>query len=204
MQNEFDRFADDYDRTLRAALPAGMEENAYFARYKIDYVAAAMRGNRLERLLDFGCGPGRSLEYLADVFPATEIHGYDPSGESLRIAAARAPRAKLSSEWQQLSGGGFDVVFAANVFHHIPRTELGQWLRQCGDVLAPGGRLFVFEHNPSNPVTRWVFERCPFDAGAQMIPRRELLDSARAQWTRRRALPLYAVLPETAEAAQVD
>jgi len=179
MQNEFDRFADDYDRTLRASLPAGMEEDAYFARYKVDYVAAAMRGRNVERLLDFGCGAGRSLEYLVDAFAQTEVHGFDPSSESLRIAAQRAPHAVLSSDWQQVTAHRFDVVFAANVFHHIARAELGQWLRQCGDVLAPGGRLFVFEHNPSNPVTRWVFERCPFDVDAHMIPRRELLDTAR-------------------------
>lgn len=36
----------------------------------------------------------------------------------------------------------------------------------CG----PGsGNLFVFERNPFNPVTRLVFERCPFDQDAEML-----------------------------------
>ncbi len=179
MPNEFDRFADDYDRTLRASLPSGMDEDAYFARYKVDYVAAAVLGKPIERLLDFGCGAGRSLEYLVAAFPRTAVHGFDPSDESLRIAAQRAPLATLTSDWRHVATQRFDVVFAANVFHHIARAELAQWLRRCGDVLAPGGRLFVFEHNPSNPVTRWVFERCPFDVDAHMIPRRELLAVAR-------------------------
>ena len=179
MPSEFDRYADDYDRALRASLPAGMEEDAYFARYKVDYLAAASRGRDIQRLLDFGCGAGRSLEYLVSAFPQTEVHGFDPSTESLRIAAQRAPRAELTDDWQQLAARRFDIVFAANVFHHIPRAELAQWLRRCGETLAPNGRLFVFEHNPTNPVTRWVFERCPFDVDAHMIPRRELLAIAR-------------------------
>jgi trans-aconitate methyltransferase len=180
MPSEFDRHADDYDRKLRASMPAGMEEDAYFARYKVDYLTNASREREVRRLLDFGCGAGRSLEYLVDAFPQAEMHGFDPSTESLRHAAQRAPNAVLTAEWHELAAQRFDVVFAANVFHHVPRVELAQWLHRCGEVLAPGGRLFVFEHNPRNPVTRWVFERCPFDVDAQMIPERELIDTARS------------------------
>lgn len=177
--SEFDRFADDYDRTLRASMPAGMEEDAYFARYKVDYLVAALRGRDVRRMLDFGCGAGRSLGYLVEAFPQVAMHGFDPSKESLRLAAQRAPDAVLADDWQPIAAERFDVVFVANVFHHIPRAELAPWLRRCGEVLAPDGRLFVFEHNPINPVTRWIFERCPFDVDAQMISRRDLVDTAR-------------------------
>lgn len=179
MPSEFDRYADDYDRTLRASLPPGMEEDAYFARYKVDYLTGASRGREVKRLLDFGCGAGRSLEYLVAAFPQAEVSGFDPSAESLRIAAQRAPRAELTDDWQKLSTQRFDVVFAANVFHHIPPAEIAQWLQRCGETLAQNGRLFVFELNPTNPLTRWVFERCPFDVDAHMIARPELLAIAR-------------------------
>ena len=33
--------------------------------------------------------------------------------------------------------------------------------------------MFLFEHNPFNPVTRHIFERCPFDADAEMLPMKE-------------------------------
>jgi len=180
MSNEFDKFAAAYDRTLRESLPAGMEEDQYFARYKVDYLRAASRTRAVGSILDFGCGAGRSLQYLAEAFPRAALHGFDPSPESLAIAAQRVPAARLSAQWDELAAQRFDVVFAANVFHHVARDELSGWLRKCRDVLAPDGRLFVFEHNPHNPVTRWVFERCPFDVDAQMIPRRELLTLADA------------------------
>ena len=32
-----------------------------------------------------------------------------------------------------------------------------------------GGSLFVFEHNPLNPMTQWIVKRCPFDEDAVLL-----------------------------------
>lgn len=176
MASEFDRFADSYDRTLQAALPTGLDEDQYFAQYKIDFVGRATRGRAIAAVLDFGCGAGRSLGYLVHEFPQATVVGFDPSSESIRLAVQRVPAAKLTDDWNVVRQQRFDIVLGANVFHHVPRAEVSQWLRHCGEALAPGGSLFIFEHNPWNPVTRHVFERCPFDVDAKMIARRELLD----------------------------
>jgi trans-aconitate methyltransferase len=179
MRNEFDEFAESYNQTLKAALPAGMDEDQYFARYKIDFLVAATRNRTVKSILDFGCGAGRSLEYLASAFPRASLCGYDPSSESIRLASQRVAAAKLTTQWQDIEPNPFDIVFVANVFHHIPRNEISTWLGRCGKILAPQGRIFVFEHNPFNPVTRYVFERCPFDVDAKMIPRNELIAMGR-------------------------
>jgi ubiquinone/menaquinone biosynthesis C-methylase UbiE len=179
MRNEFDEFAQSYDQTLKAALPAGMDEDQYFARYKIDFLVAATRNRTVKSILDFGCGAGRSLEYLASAFPRASLSGYDPSSESIRLAAQRVATATLTTQWPDIEQQAFDVVFVANVFHHIPRNEISTWLERCRKILSPQGKIFVFEHNPLNPVTRYVFERCPFDVDAKMIPRRELIDMGR-------------------------
>ena len=42
-------------------------------------------------------------------------------------------------------------------------------LRELARVVVPGGRVFVFEHNPYNPVTKRIFERAPIDRGCHMI-----------------------------------
>ncbi len=180
MESEFDRHARDYDAVLRASMPVGMDEDEYYARYKIDYLARALRGRGARRILDFGCGAGRSLAMLGDAFPAAQLCGFDPSAESLRIARERMPAARLSAEWTQLCGTPFDAILAANVFHHIDAQEHVEWLRRCAAALAPSGSLFVFEHNPHNPLTRYVFERCAFDVDAHMIARSTLLTAAHA------------------------
>ncbi len=176
---EFDQYAANYDRVLADSLPEGMNESGYFAEYKVALLAQRLRGKAVQRVLDFGCGAGRSLPYLRDYLPQAEHWGYDVSPESLKFAAQRVPTAQLRSDWDELSTQQFDVVLAANVFHHIPPAERVAALRRCREVLAPGGQFFLFEHNPYNPVTRRVFERCPFDADAEMFTLAEALDMAR-------------------------
>jgi hypothetical protein len=50
-------------------------------------------------------------------------------------------------------------------------------------VLKPGGRIYVFEHNPRNPLVRYVIARTPIDENAILLDAREvqegLLGSAR-------------------------
>ena len=166
---EFDQYAEQYDQVLGAAIPESLNEDSYFAEYKIALVAARSSAKKPGRILDFGCGPGRSLPYLDQHFPDAELWGYDVSPASLQVAAQRVPRAKLFSDWDALAGIRFDAIVAANVFHHIPPAHRQHALTRCRDALADQGQMFLFEHNPLNPATRWIFERCPFDADAEML-----------------------------------
>jgi SAM-dependent methyltransferase len=166
---EFDQFAKKYDHVLQAAIPEGLNEDGYFAEYKVQMMVNLLSGKKNLRILDFGCGAGRSLPYLKRHFPDAEIWGYDVSPSSLVVAAARAPGVHLISEWCDLKSIQFDAILAANVFHHIPASEHLRSLSECRSALAPQGKLFLFEHNPYNPLTRWIFERCPFDVDAKMI-----------------------------------
>jgi SAM-dependent methyltransferase len=176
---EFDRFAAGYEELLQASLPASQAEDPYYAEYKVRHVAARMPAPA--QVLDFGCGVGKSLPLLRQRFPQAELWGYDVSPDSLRMAQGVAPEAHLTCDWQALPADGVDLILAANVFHHIPPAEQPAALEGCRHLLTPGvGRLFIFEHNPLNPVTRRVFERCPFDEDATMIPRARMLELSAA------------------------
>jgi len=176
---EFDQYAEQYDKVLSEAVPDYLNENSYFAEYKIALMATRIGGDMPKRILDFGCGAGRSLPYLEQYFPNAEVWGYDVSPISLKVAAQRVPRAKLFSDWDSIAGMHFDVIIAANVFHHIPPSIRSQALIQCHLALAEHGQMFLFEHNPFNPVTHWIFERCPFDAEAEMLSLKTALDLAK-------------------------
>jgi len=173
---EFDQYARQYDQVLGESMPEGLNEDGYFAEYKIALMATRLENQKPARILDFGCGAGRSLPYLDKYFPNTELFGYDLSSASLEIAATRTPRATLFSDWSNISNMRFDAVVAANVFHHIPVERRLEALIQCRQVLAEGGQMFLFEHNPLNPVTRWIFERCPFDEDAEMLKLNKTLE----------------------------
>jgi len=176
---EFDQYAEKYDRVLEEAMPMGLGESGYFAEYKIRLMARLLRDRAPSRILDFGCGAGRSLPYLQRFFPEAECWGYDVSEESLKLAAHQLPGVRLSNDWEVIGQQEFDVVLAANVFHHICPADRVSTLQSCRAVLAPQGQLFLFEHNPFNPLTRRVFERCPFDADAEMFSLNRACEMAR-------------------------
>lgn len=166
-EHEFDRFADDYDAMHRTNITASGEAPAYFARYKRDVLARVLGSSFSEPLLDFGCGIGALTAVLVETFP--KVHGYDPSVKSIRVAATRVSRATFHSELTELTGAHFGAIVLANVLHHVPRVERGAVLRDVVRLLAPGGRLVVFEHNPLNPLTRRAVSRCPFDDGVELL-----------------------------------
>lgn len=173
---EFDQYAEQYDRLVGEAIPESLSEDSYFAEYKIALMAARLGVKKPRRILDFGCGSGRSLPYLDHYFPEADLWGYDVSTASLKIASQRIPRAKLFSDWDAITGIHFDLIVAANVFHHIPPAQRQQLLTRCYESLSADGQMFIFEHNPLNPATRWIFERCPLDANAEMLSLKNALE----------------------------
>ncbi|MDX2479894.1 MAG: class I SAM-dependent methyltransferase [Desulfuromusa sp.] len=175
---EFDQHADRYDQILGDSMPVGLNEDTYFAEYKIALAASRMGGSTVRHILDYGCGAGRSLPYIEQYFPSAEIWGYDVSPASLEFAGQRLPVAKLFSDWSNAASTQFDLIISANVFHHIPPANRLFALKQCFDSLSEGGKLFLFEHNPYNPATRWIFEHCPFDEDAEMLSLKQSLELA--------------------------
>jgi SAM-dependent methyltransferase len=174
---EFDKFADEYLASHARNLRISGEEPAFFARYKIE--ALRRRWDALGRaepaaVLDFGAGIGNSLPHLKAAFPQARLVGLDLSERSLAVAAQRFPDV---AELVRYDGGtpplppaSFDLIFSACVFHHIPYTEHGRILAELRTLLKPGGALAIFEHNPVNPVTRYIVATCPFDENAVLIP----------------------------------
>lgn len=184
---EFDRYADRYTDLHRANVHASGEEPSYFSRYKAQYMAARVgrpdTGRPLD-ILDFGCGVGNSIPHLRVAFPGAQLHGVDPSGESIQVAErAHAGEAAFRvnvGEALPYDDHGFDLVQVACVFHHIEPARRDHWMREIRRVLKPGGELFVFEHNVLNPLTVRAVRDCPFDEAAILLPRRELLARVRA------------------------
>lgn len=175
---EFDRCADEYEQQHADNIRLSGEDPAYFARYKIGDVARSFAARPPARILDFGAGIGGSVPYWREFFPRASLTCLDVSERSLAIARDRYPGA---AEYRCFDGvaipfadGSFDVAFAACVFHHIDGAEHVSLLRELLRVLADDGRLFLFEHNPLNPLTRHAVDTCPFDANAVLIRARTM------------------------------
>jgi len=181
VEPQFDRYARSYRDLHKDSIRASGEEPDYFAAYKIAYLADELRKGpgpvEPQDILDFGCGIGNSIPHLAKAFPDARVHGLDVSSESIEMARTGNPQASFGVIGEQLPlpDSSMDVAMAACVYHHIPPAERAHWTRELHRVLKPGGRMFIFEHNPLNPMTQKVVRDCPFDDDAILLPRKESL-----------------------------
>ena len=93
------------------------------------------------RLLDFACGAGAFFELA-------QARGWDAHGTELGEWAGEAAKSRGLKNLHvgtlstlQFQPGSFDVVYAAQVFEHLPRptVDLGEIKR----ILKPGGLLYI-------------------------------------------------------------
>ena len=163
---QFDQYASEYEAMHAASVAASGESTVYFADYKVAVLQRLGVGPN-DPILDYGCGIGNLTERL---FPAfTDVTGYDPSTKSLEVAQRRAPLAKLHHETSDVAEGHFACAVLSGVLHHVPPAERLGLLQTVLQKLAPGGRVFIFEHNPWNPLTRRAVAACPFDHDAVLL-----------------------------------
>jgi len=170
----FDDYARDYTRLTSQQTKLFDFDPSYFARYKVELMKrVACRSP--SAVLDFGCGIGTSTSHLRSSFSDARIVGCDLSSACLAKARDDAPDSEFVLPNEIQPGPHFDLILASCVFHHIPPDERQDALRYCLERLQPGGQIFVFEHNPYNPVTRHLVNTCPFDADAILLTRRETI-----------------------------
>ena len=135
-------------------------------------------GEKKIRILDFGCGTGEIAAGLAAHSGILQIVAADESlgmiHEARRRHAERLPNVRWTLlRRPQLALGKFDWIISVNTFHHIPPARRASTARRLFASLAAGGVLTILEHNPRNPLTRWIVARCPFDRGVKLLSVRE-------------------------------
>lgn len=177
MPPDFDGFRDDYRETLDQAVAFSGQDSDFFASVKAEVLEDLAR--RLVparggvRALDVGCGPGALARHLAG--RVAQVSGVDVSAglvEKAKAESAGIDFRTYDGRTLPFDEGSFDLVFTSNVLHHVKPAERPAFLAQLGRVTRPGGLVVVLEHNPLNPLTRHVVNRCPFDVDAELSPLR--------------------------------
>ena len=168
---DFSRYAKSYDEHLKANLPCQGESSGFSHSIKWSWRDAGSQMCESGPCSISGVDPGAHCPISLNRFPEAEVWAYDPSEPCTEEAKRQLPAAKVVSREEDIPTNRFDCVFLCNVLHHVPRSAQEDVLCCCRDVLDARGSLFVFEHNPYNPLTRLVFHRCPFDQDAEMLRR---------------------------------
>ena len=172
--NSFDHCAKEYSAIMKKTIGwIGQDHDVFIdskARLLLRLLRQRLGDPKQARVLDVGCGIGLLDRLLVD--QVGTLHGLDISGESIQIATGLCPGAKF----QQFDGGSmpysdgeFDLAFAVCVVHHVPPSHWTKFAAEMARVLRPGGLAVVIEHNPFNPVTRYIVSRCEFDHDAVLL-----------------------------------
>jgi ubiquinone/menaquinone biosynthesis C-methylase UbiE len=93
-----------------------------------------------------------------------EAHMMNPMVDYRSYDGERLPYADSS----------FDAVYTIAVMHHVPPPQWPTFLNEMRRVTRPDGLIAIFEHNPINPLTRWIVRTCPIDENAVLLGSRRL------------------------------
>ena len=178
---EFDEYSAEYEGGMEQPLKRALGRSLdVFARQKIRWMLRDLgrfplrTASATPRLLDYGCGTGLTLQLLEEAGFAGELEGCDVSGGMLQQAARRwpsgaGPRLRHLTDDDALASASYDIVWCAAVLHHVERSGRCALFATFARILKPGGRLYVFEHNPLNPLTRFIVSRTPIDRNAHLL-----------------------------------
>jgi SAM-dependent methyltransferase len=99
------------------------------------------------RVLDFGCGCGRTLVHMKSLVPEAQIDGIDIDTraiewckQNLNYASFRVGKATPPSEYV---AGTFDFIYVISVFTHLDEDYQFRWLEELQRIATPGGLLVV-------------------------------------------------------------
>jgi len=179
---EFDAFAPGYNAGMEDPLKRLIGPSAdVFLDYKASWLMDFLQKQQPAApspldFLDFGCGTGGFLRSLQSMGFNAAFQGCDISAKMLEEAVRTWDRSKPIPQLHHTESGqwpfspcSFDIVTACCVYHHIPPPERLETMRALWRALKPGGWFVIFEHNPWNPVTRWMVSRCPIDENAILL-----------------------------------
>lgn len=108
------------------------------------------------RIVDLGCGFGKSTRPFATAHPEAETIGIDLAAPVLRLAQAQASRRGLPIRFVQadaaatgLAEASVDLVTATMLIHEIPPEDLAHVLTEIARILAPGGSVRILDFHPT-------------------------------------------------------
>ena len=174
---EFDKFKDNYSDKIGEAIAFSGQSHDFYIRIKADHllktIAKKFPDQKKIKFLDVGCGHGIIHHYLNDNAPFDmDIHGIDPAATVIDFAQ----KAHKNFTYKVNEGtnfpyadDSFDVAKATCVMHHVEPAEWDNFLKEIKRVVKPGGLIFIYEHNPYNPMTRHLVNTCELDENAVLI-----------------------------------
>ena len=144
-----------YERGARSTTPlAGKRHRDLHDRL----TAAALASERTpERVLDMGCGFGKSTRPFYETLGEARIDAVDLSAPCLRLAAHHAEQAgarhvrfrQMDCTQTDYPAESFDLVTSTMLLHELPPAVVEKVLAESARLLKPGGRMVHLDFLPA-------------------------------------------------------
>jgi ubiquinone/menaquinone biosynthesis C-methylase UbiE len=116
------------------------------------FVETAIPQRDYRRIVDLGCGFGKSTWPLKKAYPAAQVIGVDLAAPCLTLAVERSNARSLAIRFRQadaantgLESGAAELVTATMLIHELPLDHLQATFREAARLLAPGGLLRILD-----------------------------------------------------------
>lgn len=124
------------------------------------FVESAIPDRDYRRMVDLGCGFGKSTRPLKQRHPEAEVIGVDVAAPLLELARQQAERAGTAVTLLQrdcrrtrIAGSSVDLVTATMLIHELPETAIAETITEASRLLVPGGLLRILDfHLTGDPV----------------------------------------------------
>jgi SAM-dependent methyltransferase len=134
-------------KTFNLTDPAGMTRTAHVKRY-----LELFKNGDVEAALDVGCGEGRYVNTIIELWPDAAVTGIDADEGALETARRKGARHAsdkvkffLCDAEEGLPDGPYDLIICIEVLEHIVQDDL--LLHNASRALKNGGLLIL--HTPS-------------------------------------------------------
>jgi ubiquinone/menaquinone biosynthesis C-methylase UbiE len=143
-----------YERGARSTTPlAGKRHHDLHDRLT---AAALASGPVPERVLDMGCGFGKSTRPFYEALREAQIDAIDLSAPCLRLAARDALQAgargvrfrQMDCSSTDYPDGSFDLVTSTMLLHELPPAVVEKTLAEAHRLLRPGARMVHLDFLP--------------------------------------------------------
>jgi ubiquinone/menaquinone biosynthesis C-methylase UbiE len=144
---DYDSIAPSYDQRTEKGYLLGITQA----------LQSLARQVKARRILDLGCGTGRSLFGLANSLePSPVCYGLDFSAGMLTQAHrfdSTYHLVRASAPLPPFAPSNFELIFCVHAFHHFP--DQAQVVRSAYALLQPGGALAIVNIDPHDSDDEW-------------------------------------------------
>jgi len=140
-----------YERGARSTTPlAGQRHRDLHERLT---AAALERCPAPQRVLDMGCGFGKSTRPFSEALGPGKVEGIDLSAPCLRLAARDAAGAarfrQVDASRTDYPDSSFDLVTSTMLLHEMPPAVVEKTLAESARLLKKGGRMVHLDFLPA-------------------------------------------------------